>query len=180
MEDVKCRIAKAFGCLRGPIFNNPILSIPTKRAVHRATVLSVLTYGAETWTLKAEHVRRLAMFHNRCVRTILGVTRYQQWEQRLTSKALAKRFGMVRSIPDIIMDRRLSGWDTSDVWKISDCQNKCYSENWRRKGRVMEWWRDQVSNDLQAIKLKEDWYQLSQDRKGRLAKCRKGVDEVAS
>ena len=29
MEDVKCRIAKAsraFGCLRGPIFNNPILS----------------------------------------------------------------------------------------------------------------------------------------------------------
>ena len=29
MEDVKCRIAKAskaFGCLRGPIFNNPILN----------------------------------------------------------------------------------------------------------------------------------------------------------
>ena len=29
MEDVKCRTAKAsraFGCLRGPIFNNPILS----------------------------------------------------------------------------------------------------------------------------------------------------------
>ena len=64
-------------------------------------------YGAETWTLKAEHVRRLTTFHNRCVRTILGVTRYQQWEQRLTSKALANRFGMVWSIPDIIMDGRL-------------------------------------------------------------------------
>ena len=38
-EDVKCRIAKAsraFGCLRDPIFNNPILSIPMKRAVYKA------------------------------------------------------------------------------------------------------------------------------------------------
>ena len=110
MEDVKCRIAKAsrmFGCLRGPIFNNPILSIPTKRAVYKATVLSVLLYGAETWALKAEHVRRLTTFHNRCVRTILGVTRYQQWQERLRSKALASRFSMEWSIPDIIMDRRL-------------------------------------------------------------------------
>ena len=78
-EDVKCRIAKAsraFGCLRDPIFNNPILSIPTKRTVYKAIVLAVLLYGAETWALKAEHVRRLTTFHNRCMRTILGVTRY--------------------------------------------------------------------------------------------------------
>ena len=79
MEDVKCRIAKAsraFGCLRGAIFNNPMLSLTTKRMVYRAMVLSVLLYGAETWTLKAEHVRRLNTFHNRCVRTIPGITRY--------------------------------------------------------------------------------------------------------
>ena len=47
MEDVKCRIVKAsraFGALRGSIFNNPTLSIPTKRAVYRATVLAVLMY----------------------------------------------------------------------------------------------------------------------------------------
>ena len=77
MKDVKSRIAKAskaFGCLRIPIFNNPILSIPIKRAVYRATVVSVLMYGAETWTLRAENVRHLTAFHNRCVRTILGVT----------------------------------------------------------------------------------------------------------
>lgn len=76
MEDVKRRIAKAskaFGCLRGPVFNN---SIPTKRAVYIDIVLSVLLYGAETWTLKAEYVRHLTTFHNRCVKTILGVTRY--------------------------------------------------------------------------------------------------------
>ena len=68
MEDLKARIAKAsrvFGCLRNPIFRNPILSIPTKRTVYKATVFRVLLYGAETWTLKAEHMRRLNSFHNR-------------------------------------------------------------------------------------------------------------------
>ena len=47
MEDVKCRIAKAsraFGCLRASIFNNLNLSVPTKRGVYRATVMSVLMY----------------------------------------------------------------------------------------------------------------------------------------
>ena len=37
-EDVKCRIAKAFrafGCLRDPIFNNPIQSIPMKKQCTR-------------------------------------------------------------------------------------------------------------------------------------------------
>ena len=37
----------------------------------------------------------------------MGVTRFQQWEQRLTSTTLASRFGMAWSIADIILDRRL-------------------------------------------------------------------------
>ena len=54
--EVSCRIAKVvrvFGCLRVPIFLNRSLSISTKRDVYEAVVLSVLLYGAETWTLKA-------------------------------------------------------------------------------------------------------------------------------
>ena len=71
MEDVKCRIAKAsraFGALRGSIFNNPILSIPTKRVVYKATVLAVLIYGAEAWTCEvADHLSQLLCEDNpRC------------------------------------------------------------------------------------------------------------------
>ena len=90
--DVDCRIAKAsraFGCLRRPIFQDKHFSVATKRQVYRAVVLPVLLYGAETWTLKAQHVRRLNSFHNRCIRTILGVTRYQQWKERISSKHLS-------------------------------------------------------------------------------------------
>ena len=45
-----------------PIFLNRSLSISTKRDVYEAVVLSVLLYGAETWTVKAPDVRRLTTF----------------------------------------------------------------------------------------------------------------------
>ena len=139
VEDVKCHIAKAsraFGCLRGSIFNNLILSLTTKRTVYRAIVLSVLLYVAKTWTLKAEHVRCLQTFHNHCVRTILGISKYHQWQLRLSSKSLANRFGMDWSIPHFIMDRRLSHVGRKkdermpkqllfgELWKKRACHNK--------------------------------------------------------
>ena len=47
-----------------------------------------------TWVVKANHARRLSSFYNRCVRSILGISQLQQWQQRLTSKSLAARFGL--------------------------------------------------------------------------------------
>ena len=80
------RIAKAagaFGSLRKPIFQDRHLSMATKCQVYRAVVLSVLLHGAETWVLKAEHVRCLNSFHSRCIRAIVGVTRYQHGRREL-------------------------------------------------------------------------------------------------
>ncbi len=163
MIDVKNRITKAcrvFGCLRTAVFNNPTLSIPTKRAVYRATVLAVLLYGADTWTLKARHMR---CFHNRCVRTILGVTRYQQWTERLTSKTLSGRFGMGLSILDIITDRRRLQW-LGHVGRMSaERLPKMLLFGELRKKRpchgTKKRWRDLVSRDLQAIGMARRWYQ---------------------
>ena len=162
MEDVKCWIAKAsraFGCLRGSIFSNPILSLTKKRMVYvKSIVTSVLLYSAETWTLKADHVRRLNTFHNRCVRTVLGITRYHQCQLRLSSKLLANRFGMDWSIPDFIMDRRLQ-W-LGHMGRMKDervPKQLLFGELWKtrachgRKKRL----RDQMAGDLQVIGLKD-------------------------
>ena len=108
--EVSCRIArasKAFGCLKVPVFLNCTLSTDTKRAVYKAVVVSILLYGAETWTLKAPDVRRLNSFHNRCVRTILGVTRFQQWQSRITSRQLSGQFGLYWSIADFVLKQWL-------------------------------------------------------------------------
>ena len=39
-------------------------------------------------------MQRLEVFHNRCFRGILGVTRLQQWREHLSSGDLALQFGM--------------------------------------------------------------------------------------
>jgi len=70
-------------------------------------VISVLLYGAETWTLKAPDVRRLAIFHNRCVHTILGVSKFYQWQNHITSKQLSGKFGLYWSIADFILNQWL-------------------------------------------------------------------------
>ena len=80
-QEVGERIAKAskaFGALWKPIFGDSNLSLRTKRNMYKAVVLGVLLYGSETWTTKRDAVRRLGVFHNRCLKRILGITTAQQ------------------------------------------------------------------------------------------------------
>ena len=78
---------------RGEVGDNIDRCISAKRMVYQATVLAVLSYGAETWTLEADNVRYLTVFHI-CVRTILYISRYEQWQQHLTSATLLDTFGI--------------------------------------------------------------------------------------
>ena len=50
-------------------------------------------------------MRRLTTFHNHCVRTILGVSHYQQWRELITTNKLLEVYGMQWSIADFIMER---------------------------------------------------------------------------
>ena len=91
-KEVTCCIgktARVVGCLQEPIFQNHRLSVEMKRKVYREVVLSVLLYEAETWTTKVESVKCLCGFHNRCFRTIIGVYKYQQWKECISSRRLA-------------------------------------------------------------------------------------------
>ena len=72
------KAARAFGCLQGAIFQNHHLSTEKKRKVYESVVLSVLLYGAASWTIKAGSLRRLNGFHNCCVTSIFGVSRHHQ------------------------------------------------------------------------------------------------------
>ena len=102
--DVKTRIAKAanvFGCLKRAIFTNQMLMLDVKRAVYKAVVLATLFYGSQCWAVKAYHIRQLEVFHHRCVRCMLGVTRHQQLTEHLTNETLLINFGMSDSLKSI-------------------------------------------------------------------------------
>ena len=65
-KEVQYRIgksARAFGCLQQPIILNKKLRVSTKRAVYQAMILATLLYDAETWSIKAHHLRHLDAFH---------------------------------------------------------------------------------------------------------------------
>ena len=101
------KASRAFACLRSSIFRSKQLSVAIKREVYRAVVLSTLMYGAETWTVKADSVRKMRGFHKRCIRSMLGVSRLQQWKEMITSRELAEAMGMTESMAEILRRHRL-------------------------------------------------------------------------
>ena len=52
-------------------------------------------------------VKRLEVFHNRCLQEILAITAAQQRTEHLSSVQRAKHFGMGESLEDLITARRL-------------------------------------------------------------------------
>jgi len=48
------------------------LSKYTKIKIHRTTILPVVLYGCETWSLTLRELRRLRVFENRALRRIFG------------------------------------------------------------------------------------------------------------
>ena len=50
------------------MFRDKNLSLATKRLVYKAVVMATLLYRSETWTTKRDAVRKLEVFHNRCLR----------------------------------------------------------------------------------------------------------------
>ena len=76
-KELNTRIGKAattFSRLTSRAWNNRKLTLKTKILIHQACILSILLYGAETWTTYAHHLRKLDTFHMRCLRRILKIT----------------------------------------------------------------------------------------------------------
>ena len=179
-KEVKVRIAKAsraFGCLQRSIFQNHRLSIETKRNVYKATVISALLYGAETWTTKVRSLKCLSGFHNRCVRTIMGVSKYQQWMERISSRLLAAAVGIEETMADILMKHclrwlghlaRMESHRLPKQLLFGELQKKRPSHGTKRR------WRDVAAADVRAVAGDDD-DGTTQDRKVWRAICRHGL-----
>lgn len=60
--------------LRTRVFLDRGVSLSSKLRIYKAVVLPTLLYGAaESWALTEKQLRRLDVFHNNCLRTMLGV-----------------------------------------------------------------------------------------------------------
>ena len=95
-------------------------------------------------------------FHNRCIRSMLGVSRLQQWKQRITSRELAEAIGMMESMTEILRRHRLS-W-LGHVARMDDSRmpkQLLFGELMRLHPRhgTKRGWRDLALADVQAAGL---------------------------
>ena len=80
--DVGTRLEKAsrvFQKWRKEVFRSRSVSKRTKLHVFRVMVMPVLLYGAETWAVTQQELRKLHAFQMKCLREIVGVT---LWDRR--------------------------------------------------------------------------------------------------
>ena len=59
--------------------------VMTMLRVLRTLVMPILLYGAETWAVTQQDIRKLRTFHMRCLRDILGIT---LWDMRRNTDIL--------------------------------------------------------------------------------------------
>ena len=62
------------------------LRLSTKIQVYRTVVVPTLLYGAETWVLYRNQIRLLERFHQRCLRSILGI----KWQDHVLNEEVPK------------------------------------------------------------------------------------------
>ena len=108
-KEVSSRISKAsrsFNSLCRVLWYQRRIKTRTKIRLFKSVILSTLLYGSETWAPLVTHVKRLQVFIMRCVRVILGVTRWNQNQERNTElRAMA---GMDRV--EVMLMRRKLRW----------------------------------------------------------------------
>ena len=83
-KEIASRISKAnqaLGHLRIWLLNHHNVTLDTKLKVYRAVVLSSLLYGCETWVVYRWHLKQRGRFHQRALRSILGI----RWQARVLS-----------------------------------------------------------------------------------------------
>jgi len=182
--EVDRRIAsasKAFGALRYAVFKDRHLNTNTKRKVYGACVLSVLLYSSECWTLLRKHHRKLNALHNRCIRTILGITNQQQWELHITSKMIRDLWGDPETVSGKVTKRRLE-WLGHLARMPNQRIPKMALFGWLPKphppGGPRKRWRDQIRQDLKAVGVsEEDVYEEASNRAGWRAIYRQGLQD---
>ena len=100
-------------CMRG-------VSLRMKGVVYKACVCSVLTYGAETWVMKAGVFQRLRATERRMLRIICGVT----LRDKVESTVIASRVG-VNDLEEHLRQKRLRWF--GHIVRREEVEIKCLS-----------------------------------------------------
>ena len=103
-KDLDNRLFKAssFGRLSKRVWQSHSLHLSMKIQAYRAVVVPTLLYGAETRFLYRKQIRLLERFHQRCLRSILGI----KWQDYVSNVEVFKRASLP-SVESILLQAQL-------------------------------------------------------------------------
>ena len=167
---------RAFGRLYKRVWKNQNLRSSTKTSVYRAIVLTTLLYGAETWVPYRAHIKLLERFHQRCLRTILGI----HWSDYVSNQEVLDKAG-ISSIEAMIIKQQLR-W-AGHVSRME--QNRLpkrilygqLASGHRNRGAPKKRYKDTLKSSLHACGIDtKNWSSLALDREEWRHTVRKGVE----
>jgi len=122
-----------------------------------------LLYGSETWVVTAREIRRLEVFHLKCLRTILGIT---MRDHKRNEDILAETSQLIMA--EIMTSTRLR-WlghvarmndDRLPIRVLYGALDKGKAARGKAKGR----WKDMILMDLKSRNVMS-WYEIAKNRR---------------
>ena len=137
------------------IFKSRDITLPTKFCLVKATVLPVVTYGCESWTIKKAECRRIDAFELWCWRRLLRVP----WTSRRSNQSILKEISPGCSLEGLMLKLKLQYFGHL-MWRADSFEKTLMLgkiEGRRRRGRQRMRWLDGITNlvDMGLGKLRE-------------------------
>ena len=178
-SEISARLAKAysaFGRLSARLCSVRDIRMGIKIKVYTAAVLSSLLYGAESWTLYRDQLRKLETFHMSCLRRILRIS----WRDRVSNVAILRRC-KVSGIEAMLLKAQLR-W-CGHVIRMPDSRipkQLLYGQlkhGTRNPGGQRKRYKDQLRCNLKACGIEKDHLELLvQDRTAWRSLCYSSIN----
>ncbi|GFR93520.1 retrovirus-related Pol polyprotein LINE-1 [Elysia marginata] len=144
--EVRTRIALATAAFAklGKIWKSSI-SFKAKHKLFRSFVISILTYGCETWTLLADTERRIQLFENKCLRKLLRISYKDHVTNESVRELVVAYVGPQEPLLATVKRRKLAWFGhVTRHDSLSKTILQGIVEGKRRRGRQKKAWCDNI------------------------------------
>ena len=147
-NEIRIRLAQSTSAMIRlyTIWNSKHINFKLKYNLYRSLVLSILTYGCETWTISVAMQKKISAFENKAHRKLLGI----KYQDRITNVCVRNSITMLLGTYEPLLKtikRRKLKW----FGHVSRYDNLCKTimqgsvEGTRKQGRPKSQWIDNIA-----------------------------------
>ncbi|KAK1805428.1 hypothetical protein P4O66_019744 [Electrophorus voltai] len=153
--DVRCRFGKAAGVSQRlrRIWSSTTINTGIKMRLYSTIVIPTAIYASETWRNTKRIAQKLNVFHQRCLRRILGIS----YKDRITNEEVLQWSGL-RKLEEIVTEHRMCL--AGHLLRLPDKRISKAAVHWtptggkRKQGRPKTTWRSTFITNLKAIDIR--------------------------